>query len=87
MRVSDQESFKWLCGAPKVTGREVERLVGHATFHFLACRGLLSIFSSIYVFIHDLRYTWSRHVRYTHCNRLLLLTKGNIRPHVLEVTL
>eukprot|EP00973_Karenia_brevis_P049466 6862914-Karenia_brevis.AAC.1 len=47
-----RQAFKWLSRRPRVTGREVERLVGHATFMFLVSRGLLSIFCNIYAFIH-----------------------------------
>ncbi|CAK0885022.1 unnamed protein product [Prorocentrum cordatum] len=43
----------WLSGAPYVSGKEIERLLGHTTFHFGPNRLFLSIFNSAYDFIRS----------------------------------
>ncbi|CAK0798346.1 unnamed protein product, partial [Prorocentrum cordatum] len=42
-----------LAGAPYVSGQEIERLLGHATFHFGPNRLFLSIFNNAYDFIRS----------------------------------
>ena len=46
-----QQAFRWLAGRPKVRGKEVERLLGHATHLMMLRRELLSIFRSLYDFV------------------------------------
>ena len=41
----------WLASRPMVSGKQLERAIGHTTFAFLLCRPLLSIFSNAYDFI------------------------------------
>ncbi|CAK0905525.1 unnamed protein product, partial [Prorocentrum cordatum] len=43
----------WLAGAPYVSGKEIERLLGHTTFHFGPNRLFLSIFNNAYDFIRS----------------------------------
>lgn len=44
--------FAWLGKAPRVSGRAIERLLGHAVHLCMLRRELLSIFRSLYDFIH-----------------------------------
>ena len=46
------KSFAWLSRRPRVSGRMVERLVGHAVHFCMLRRELLSIFRSLYDFIY-----------------------------------
>ena len=45
--------FAWLGKAPRISGRAVERLLGHAVHLCMLRRELLSIFRSLYDFIHS----------------------------------
>ena len=44
------ETLRFLGARPYVTGVQLERLLGHVTFLFLARRELLCIFSAAYAF-------------------------------------
>ena len=44
-------AFKWLARRPRVTGRVVEKLIGHAVHFMLLRREMLSIFRSSYDFV------------------------------------
>ena len=44
-------AFKWLARRPKVTGRVVEKLIGHAVHFMLLRREMLSVFRSSYDFV------------------------------------
>lgn len=45
--------FAWLGKAPRISGRAIERLLGHAVHLCMLRRELLSIFRSLYDFIHS----------------------------------
>lgn len=45
--------FAWLGKAPRISGRAIERLLGHAVHLCMFRRELLSIFRSLYDFIHS----------------------------------
>ncbi|CAK0829132.1 unnamed protein product, partial [Prorocentrum cordatum] len=45
--------LEWLAGAPYVSGQEIERLLGHTTFHFGPNRLFLSIFNNACDFIRS----------------------------------
>ena len=51
-------AFRWLSRRPVVSGRQVERLLGHAIHFMLLRRELLSLFRGLYDFIQ--RSYWRR---------------------------
>eukprot|EP00438_Fugacium_kawagutii_P003956 Skav200396 [mRNA] locus=scaffold1919:156792:162160:- [translate_table: standard] len=55
-----RQAFRWLAGRPRVRGREVERLLGHATHLMMLRRELLSIFRSLYDFVQGSYHRRSR---------------------------
>ncbi len=48
-----RKAFLWLARRPRITGRELERLVGHGVFLSLLNRSSLSIFCHVHNFIGD----------------------------------
>ncbi|CAK0821388.1 unnamed protein product, partial [Prorocentrum cordatum] len=74
----------WLEQRPRVTGREVERYVGHLIDHLMLKRELLSILRSLYDFVRDCYHVrarlWPSAAREVEqCRRLLPLMSANIR--------
>ena len=45
-------AFAWLSRRPRVSGQQVEKLIGHAVHVLLLRRELLSMFRSLYDFVH-----------------------------------
>ena len=48
-----RSALKWLGSGVRVSGRQVECLLGHYVFEVLYSRGALSVFRSLYTFVHD----------------------------------
>ncbi|CAE8638556.1 unnamed protein product, partial [Polarella glacialis] len=46
-------AFEWMSHRPRVTGKAVEKLLGHAVHFMMLRRELLSIFRSLYDFVHS----------------------------------
>ena len=81
------EALRYVSRRPRLTGKELERLVSHATFIMLLNRPLLSVFSSVYVYIRK-RYTararvWGSVARECrHAAALLPLAESPLRTPV-----
>ena len=46
------QAFSWLASRPRVNGKAVERLLGHAVHFAMLRRELLSVFRALYDFVH-----------------------------------
>ena len=74
----------WLASRPMVSGKQLERAIGHTTFAFLLCRPLLSIFRNAYDFIRA-HYTtparlWVRAAEECkHAAALILFARSSLR--------
>ena len=51
-----KSALKWFAKGPRVTGRQVEALIGHYTHEGLFARGSLSVFRAAYTFVQDSYY-------------------------------
>ncbi|CAK0801113.1 unnamed protein product, partial [Prorocentrum cordatum] len=79
-----RQASLWLEQRPRVTGREVERYVGHLIDHLMLKRELLSILRSLYDFVRDCYHVrarlWPSAAREVEqCRRLLPLMSANLR--------
>ncbi|CAK0898069.1 unnamed protein product, partial [Prorocentrum cordatum] len=79
-----RQASLWLEQRPRVTGREVERYVGHLIDHLMMKRELLSILRSLYDFVRECYHVrarlWPSAAREVEqCRRLLPLMSANLR--------
>ena len=78
------KAFAWLARRPKVDGRSIERLLGHAIHMCLLRRELLSIFRALYDFVyssyHHRQKLWASAAKEARwCSHLLRLCTIDIR--------
>ena len=79
-----RQAVSWLLQRPQISGHQLERLLGHFTFQFLACRPLLSIFRASYTFVQQNYKTpkrlWTSVLReLSQARALVFFARANIR--------
>ena len=76
--------MEWLSARPRVSGKQVERCIGHSTFVFLLNRPLLSVFRNAYDFIqqhyHKPARLWGRAAEeFRHAAALITFAVADLR--------